>query len=110
MTDLTAQIAGILEARGLAQHAQLRAAIAEAIIEELGLKSEWFARHHSGGGCGGFNNPGDAARYIELHPPRPGGVESPPDPGYIGVEHRWVTKWTPTAPAGGSGHNNGDQP
>lgn len=93
MPDLTARIADSLEKRGLVQHAQLRAAIAEALIEDLGLTDEWFARHHSGGGCGGFQTFDRVREYIALHPPRPGGVESPPDPGYVGVERRWVTPW-----------------
>ncbi|HOY82160.1 MAG TPA: hypothetical protein PLB92_08480 [Rhodoglobus sp.] len=95
MSDIVDRIADILEARGLVQHAQLRAAIAEAVIEGLGLKSEWFARHVSGGGADGFNSHAEAQRHIDEHPPRPGGVESPPDRGYVGVEHRWVTPWEP---------------
>lgn len=67
--------------------------LSEEVADALGLTSEWFARHASGGGCGGFNSLSDAARYIDLHPAREGGVESPPDPGYVGVEHRLVTRW-----------------
>ncbi|SHW93292.1 Uncharacterised protein [Mycobacteroides abscessus subsp. abscessus] len=59
-----------------------------------GLTREYCARHHSGGGALGFTTESDASRHIADNPPVPGGVERPPDPGYSGVESRWVSGWT----------------
>lgn len=59
-----------------------------------GLTREYCARHHSGGGALGFTTESDASRHIADNPPVPGGVERPPDPGYSGVESRWVSSWT----------------
>ncbi|WP_131823228.1 hypothetical protein [Mycobacteroides chelonae] len=58
-----------------------------------GPKREYCARHHSGGGALGFTTKSEALRHIADHPPVPGGVERPPDPGYSGVESRWTSSW-----------------
>jgi hypothetical protein len=68
--------------------------LAVHLVKELGLTEEWFARHVSGGGAGGFKSQKEAQIHIDEHPPRPGGVDDPPDRGYVGVEHRWVTQWS----------------
>ncbi|MFV8232367.1 hypothetical protein [Mycolicibacterium fortuitum] len=67
---------------------------AAVLVETLGLAPEYIARHRSGGGAGGFTTREDAQRYIDAHPPHPGGVDRISDLGYSGVETRHVTRWT----------------
>lgn len=68
--------------------------VAAAVVDALGgLERQWLARHTSGGGRSGCKSLAEARQHIAEHPPRPGGVESPPDPGYVGVDVRWVSGW-----------------
>ncbi|AEK07866.1 hypothetical protein FDI59_gp092 [Mycobacterium phage Yoshi] len=68
--------------------------LASEVDKTLGvLTREYLARHASGGGSI-KKTAAEARQHIVDHPPRPSGVDDPPNPGYVGVETRWVSGWS----------------